>query len=77
MWIQQYCLVDIFIQPDFFFVFSLVVGTVFVTAVIEKPSRLCWSYRFTLHDVFSLWKGERELGLLTAGNWGLVQAQSW
>lgn len=49
----------------------------------ERPSRLWWSYRFTLHFVFSLWKGETELGLLTAGNRGvweggsLVQAQSW
>lgn len=38
------------------------------TAVTEKPSRLWWSYRFTLRNVFSLWKGETELGLLTAGN---------
>lgn len=43
----------------------------------EKPSRLWRSYRFTLHNVLSLWKGETELGLLTAGNTGLVQAQSW
>lgn len=53
------------------------------TAVAEKPSRLWWSYGVTLHYVFSLWKGETELGLLTAGKGGvgrgggLVQAQSW
>lgn len=40
------------------------------TAVTEKPSCLRWSYGFTLHNVFSLWKGETELGLLTAGNGG-------
>lgn len=40
-------------------------------AVTEKPSRLWWSYGFTLHNVFSLWKGETELGLLTAGNGGV------
>lgn len=70
-------------QPDFFFVcvFFLLFpknfcrGTVFLTigenaAVAEKPSRLWWSYGFTLHNVFSLWKGETELGLLTAGNGG-------
>lgn len=41
------------------------------TAVNEKPSCLRWSYGFTLHNVFSLWKGETELGLLTAGNGGV------
>lgn len=44
--------------------------TMINSAVTEKPSRLWWSYRFTLHNVFSLWKGETELGLLTAGNEG-------
>lgn len=56
-------------------------STIKDNAVAEKPSRLWWSYGFTLHNVFSLWKGETELGLLTAGNgvgWGsLVQARSW
>lgn len=54
----------------FFFLISRAILCFYYTAVTEKPSRLRWSYRFTLQTVFSLWKGETELGLLTAGNEG-------
>lgn len=54
----------------FFFLLLGVFLCFFYTAVTEKPSCLRWSYKFTLQTVFSLWKGETELGLLTAGSGG-------
>lgn len=75
MWIQQYCLAYFkqTFSPNLMLFFFLFLGGILCfgyTAVTEKPSRLRSSYRFTLQTVFSLWKGETELGLLTAGNRG-------
>lgn len=60
-----------------FFVFFSISGAVCLWPLVTTQrsprslSRLWWSYGFTLHCVFSLWKGETELGLLTAGNVGV------
>lgn len=70
------CYVDTAVMPcklfhPFFFV--LVRGVVLMIISGDttlRPGCLWQSYGFTLHSVSSLWKGETELGLLTAGNGG-------
>lgn len=68
----------LFHPTTFFFFFILFLGAQFITLKsVRSPVVSGGATGFTRNNVISLWKGETELGLLTAGNGGLVQAESW